>query len=72
MKLEMASPWEQLHICPVSVTKVSPAGDASSSQAGGLTVPPSPPSAGLQRRLLPGDGGRSERGRQAAARGLSR
>ena len=26
MKLEMVSPWEQLQICPVSVTKVSHTG----------------------------------------------
>lgn len=32
MKLEMVSLWEQLQICPVSVTKVSPAPDAARLQ----------------------------------------
>lgn len=76
MKLEMVSLWEQLQICPVSVTKASLAKKTRIWKRISLVLtasrPLPPPPSGLRRHLLPGNAGRSERGGHAAPRGLSR
>lgn len=60
MKLEMVSLWEQLQICPVSVTKASRAKNALIWKRISLVLTasrPLPLPSGLQRRLLPGNAG---------------
>lgn len=71
MKLEMVSRWEELQICPVSVTKVKTSTWRRLRLVASLVLTPLLPP-GLQRRLLPGNAGRRERRRYAAARRLSR